>query len=155
MIMQKKKNNKKPSEKTVKNTRQASTKGGSRNASRLAAQSTQPPQKLKDKILFVFRKYKKIEGGKIKRAKHPKLIVDEENDNYGFMGLTESPKRGHHKNIKLSKNPQVGNTSDSYLRDELRYDLKENFSDILEDYNLSEEDKIAVLEYIKKRKKKK
>ena len=105
--------------------------------------------------LFKFRRYKKEEGGKQKKAKHPKLIVDEEQDNYGFMGLTEAPKRGHHKNIELNKNPQKGKSNKAYLRDELRYDSKRNFSKVLEEYNLSEEDKLAVIEYIKKKKKKK
>ena len=40
--------------------------------------------------LFSFRKYKKVEGGKIKKGKHPKLIVDESKTQFGFMGLTES-----------------------------------------------------------------
>ena len=40
-----------------------------------------------------FRRYSKAEGG-AKKSKHPKLIVDEEGDKFGFMGLTKSPKRG-------------------------------------------------------------
>ena len=47
--------------------------------------------------LFKFRRYKKVEGGKKKKAKHPKLIGDETNDEFGFMGLTESSKRWRHK----------------------------------------------------------
>lgn len=105
--------------------------------------------------LFKFRRYKKEEGGKVKKAKHPKLIVDEKKDNYGFMGLTESPKRGHHKNIELQKNPQSGKANKAYLRDEVRYDNKQNFGKILEGYQLSDEDKRAVLSYLKRRKKKK
>lgn len=120
-----------------------------------AAKKQQIKRKKAKTSLFKFRRYKKEEGGKIKKAKHPKLIVDEKKDNYGFMGLTESPKRGHHKNLELSKNPQKGETNKAYLRDEVRYDNKQNFGKILEDYNLSEEDKIAVLNYLKRRKKKK
>lgn len=105
--------------------------------------------------LFKFRRYKKEEGGKKKRAKHPKLIVEEKKDNFGFMGLTEAPKRGHHKNIELSKNPQKFKENKAYLRDEVRYDDKRNFGDILEDYKLSNEDKKAVIDYLEKRKKKK
>ena len=105
--------------------------------------------------LFKFRRYKKEEGGKTKRAKHPKLIVEEKKDNFGFMGLTEAPKRGHHKNIELSKNPQKQKTSKAYLRDEVRYDEKKNFGEVLEDYKLSNEDKKAVIAYLEKRKKKK
>ena len=71
------------------------------------------------------------------------------------MGLTESPKRGHHKNIELKKNPQKHKTNKAYLRDEVRYDDKNNFGEILENYKLSDEDKKAVIAYIEKRKKKK
>lgn len=93
------------------------------------------------KNLFTFRKYKKIEGGKTKKGKHPKLIVDENENNFGFMGLTEAEKRGHHKNIKLSKNPQKGNCNNAFLRKELRYDSKDSFYKKLDDYNLSSQDK--------------
>ena len=37
--------------------------------------------------LFKFRKYKKVEGGTHKRSKHPKLIVDETREEFGFMGV--------------------------------------------------------------------
>lgn len=130
-----KKTTKKPSAKTVK----------AKQAKRNKPKSS----------LFKFRRYKKEEGGKVKRAKHPKLIVDEKKDNYDFMGLTESPKRGHHKNIELKKNPQKHKTNKAYLRDEVRYDDKNNFGEILENYKLSDEDKKAVIAYIEKRKKKK
>ena len=112
-------------------------------------------RKTKNDNLFSFRRYKKVEGGKIKKAKHPKLIVDENVNEYGFMGLTESAKRGHHKNIPLIKNPQKGKIEQSYLRDELRYDNKDNFTEILKNYNLSYEDKLNIIKYLEKHKKKK
>ena len=81
-----------------------------------AAQTTPPKAPTGDKSmnvvkqgekksgLFKFRRYKKVEGGKSKKARHPKLIVEQEENTVGFMGLTESEKRGHHKNIELDKN---------------------------------------------------
>ena len=105
--------------------------------------------------LFSFRKYKKVEGGKSKKGKHPKLIVDENKTQFGFMGLTESRKRGHHKNLELSKNPEKGNSSPAYIRKELRYDNKENFYERLKNYNLSEKDKKSILKYLENLKKKK
>ena len=71
------------------------------------------------------------------------------------MGLTESRKRGHHKNIELSKNPEKGNFSPAFVRKELRYDDKENFYERLKNYNLSEKDKKLVLKYLENLKKKK
>lgn len=105
--------------------------------------------------LFKFRRYKVIEGGASSKARHPKLIVSQEQKQVGFMGLTESKKRGHHKNIELDVNPKKGDTRKAYLRKEIRYDDIEKFGDILNDYNLSESDKRKVIEYIKKLKKKK
>ena len=105
--------------------------------------------------LFKFRRYKVIEGGASSKARHPKLIVSQEQKQVGFMGLTESKKRGHHKNIELDINPKKGDTRKAYLRKEIRYDDIEKFGDILNDYNLSESDKRKVIEYIKKLKKKK
>lgn len=102
-----------------------------------------------------FRRYKFEEGGQKKKAKHPKLIVDKEQNQYGFMGLTESSKRGHHHNLPLSQNPQKGRTAPAYIRTELRYDSVEHFGEILTDYRLSKEDKRKVLEYAAKLKQKK
>ena len=104
-----------------------------------------------------FRRYKFKEGGQKKKAKHPKLIVEKENDQYGFMGLTKSEKRGNHKNFPLSKNPQKGRDFPAYIRGELRYDSTEHFGDILANYKLSKEDERKVLEYaamLKQKKKK-
>ena len=69
------------------------------------------------------------------------------------MGLTESEKRGHHKNIPLKKNPQKGKKEKSYLRDELRYDDKKYFGEILSDYHLSDEDIQTVMKYLERKKK--
>lgn len=104
---------------------------------------------------FHFRRYKKTEGGKTKKGKHPKLIIDECGNNYGFIGLTESKKRGHHNNIELQSNPQKGNKNKAYLRREVRYDDKRNFSEKLSDYNLSKADEAAVIAFLENRKKKK
>ena len=116
------------------------------------------PEYLKERKksnLFTFRKYKKIEGGKKKRGKHPKLIVEENGDIFGFMGLTEAEKQGHHKNIPLSKNPKRGDTRPAYIRKEICYDNSDNFYGILEDYNLTSKDKQAILEWLRKKKGKK
>lgn len=112
-------------------------------------------QERKKSNLFTFQKYKKEEGGKTKRAKHPKLIVEEEGKVFGYMGLTESEKQGHHKNIPLSKNPKKGDTRPAYIRKELRYDTSDNFYGILEDYNLTSKDKKAILAWLNKKKNKK
>ncbi len=103
-----------------------------------------------------FRRYKFEEGGKNKKAKHPKLIIERKDDTFGFLGLTKSHKRGHHSNLPLLKNPQKGNANPAYLRDDLRYESTKRFEEILTDYRLSREDKkrvLAYIEYLKAKKK--
>lgn len=107
--------------------------------------------------LFVFRRYKKRQGGK--KARHPKLIVDETGGEYGFMGLTSSKDKGRrHKNIPLIDNPQFVNgkrlKTKSYLRRKIEYDEKRRFGEALKDYRLSDEDRTFLIGYVKKRKKK-
>ncbi len=108
-----------------------------------------------DGELFNFRRYKKVEGGKKKKARHVKLIVDKTENEFGFMGLTESSKTGHHNNLPLTKNPKRNDNRKAYLRKEVRYDVTENFEEVLKDYHLTKKDKQAIIDFIKKRKKKK
>lgn len=108
---------------------------------------------MKDK-LYVFRRYKKKQGKK--NVRHPKLIVDSIKDEYGFMGLTSNSGKGKgHNNIKLEKNPQKTKKDDSFIRKNIEYDKKKMFSDILDDYNLSNKDKKYIINYVNKHKKKK
>ena len=79
----------------------------------------------KDKGLFKFRRYKKYEGSAEKKAKHPKLIVEDLETEYGYMGLTESKKHGRNSNIPIT-NPVAGDDRQSYLRKPVEHDLKEN-----------------------------
>lgn len=146
----------KPAE-SSKPTKPAASKkpAGSSKSAKLAASKKPAGSKTPEKQLFKFYRYKKAEGSKQKSAKHPKLIVEKQETTVGFMGLTESPKRGHHNNIELTKNPQKGNPRKAYIRKELRYTNSDNFGDILNDYKLSEKDKQKVIEYINKLKKKK
>ena len=119
-----------------------------------AAKNSKVKNLEEESSLFKFRRYKKLEGGKGKKAKHPKLIVEKTETEYGFMGMTEEAKSGHHKNMPI-KNPKKGDKRKSYLRKELRYDIQENFEEILKNYKLSEKDKKAVIEFIEKKRKKK
>lgn len=114
---------------------------------------TAKPRQIKETYPH-FRRYKEAEGGKKKKALHPKLIMKKENETFEFIGLTESSKRGHHKNYPLLKNPQKGNTSPSYLRDELRNKPISYFSEPLNDYKLSEKDEKIAWKIYHKRKKK-
>lgn len=105
--------------------------------------------------LFTFQKYKKDEGGKKKRAKHPKLIVEEKGNTLGYMGLTEATKQGHHNNIPLTKNPKKGDTRPAHIRKEVRHDTSDNFHGPLEDYKLAKEDKKKIKEWLKQREERK
>ena len=99
--------------------------------------------------LYVFRRYKKKEGNS--KKKHPKLIVDDVGSNYGYMGLTENKTRGkRHYNIPIT-NPRLGDNRPAYLRKQIDYDTKSNFSDVLKNYNLSKKDRKFVEDFVNKR----
>ena len=102
---------------------------------------------------FRFLKYK--EGPSSKKHKHPKLILEKENDTYHYMGMTESDKRGHHKNIELTKNPKHGDTRPAYIRREYLIRPTEDFHGIRKDYSLASIDKVRILSEAKKLKPKK
>ena len=102
---------------------------------------------------FRFLKYK--EGPKNNRHRHPKIILEKENDTYHYMGMTESPKRGRHKNIPLLQNPKRGDSRPAYVRKEYLIRSTEDFFGILYDYKLSDADKASILAHAAKLKQKK
>ncbi len=105
----------------------------------------------KEKEIFTFHRFRKKQGGENKR--HPKLIVDYQNGEYGHMGLTEKKNKGkHHRNIPI-KNPKQGDNSPSYLRRKIEYDSEDKFyNNSLSNYKLDNEDKLKLSEYVKKHK---
>ena len=102
-------------------------------------------------VKWHFRKNKKRNLGKKNGGSHPSLIIGESDDGSSYLniGLTKSPKRGHHKNIKIH-NPQNWD-KDSYLRDDIRIDPKEYLSEVLKDYKLCPGDIDKIWEIIKKK----
>lgn len=82
------------------------------------------------------------------------MIVDYINGYYGYMGLTENPKKGKHQNIPLIKNPQKGNKKPAYLRKKIEYDTEDKFyNEQLSNYNLTKIDKNYFNDYVKIHKK--
>ena len=102
-----------------------------------------------------FRLLKYKEGPKKNKHRHPKIILEKENDTYHYMGMTESSKRGRHKNIPLSQNPKRGDSRQAYVRKEYLVRPTDDFLDILYDYKLSDADKASVLAHAAKLKQKK
>lgn len=98
---------------------------------------------------FRYNLKRKIAG--MGKGKHPSLIVGETEDGKAYVniGLTKSPKRGHHKNVKIH-NPQDWN-QDSFLRDDVRIDSKEYLGEVLKDYKLFPEDIDKIWSIIKKK----
>lgn len=107
--------------------------------------------------LFKFKKYKKKQGQK--KVKHPKLIVDDYGNEYGFMGLTSQKRKGKgHNNYPLKYNPEIVNgerkTEKAYLRRKVEYDNKKKFGAISKNYVLHDEDKKDLIPIVNRRKKK-
>ena len=103
------------------------------------------------KVKWHFRNNSKRKKGNSNKGKHPALVVGESDDGTGYLniGLTNSPKRGHHKNIKIH-NPQNWDEN-SYLRDDIRIDSKEYLSEVLKDYKLCPDDINKIWEIINKK----
>lgn len=102
-------------------------------------------------INWHFRRNKKRKIGDSNKGAHPALVVGESEDGKSFIniGLSNSPKRGHHKNIPIH-NPQDCSKT-SYMRNDIRLDSKEFLSVVLQDYQLCPEDINKIWEIIKKR----
>ena len=84
---------------------------------------------------------------------HPSLVVGESKGMFANLGLTHSSKRGHHKNIELSKNPKKGSLEKSFLRTDLQLHSKEQMKEKLPDFKLSSKDVPKVQAVINKHKK--
>ena len=100
--------------------------------------------------LFNFYRYKKKEGGKTKKARHPKLIVGRSGDTYSHMGLTSSKRKGHHGNMEIV-NPENWSQK-SWLRKEVRKNHVSEFGEHLPNYKLHPDDKKKVLDFLAKKK---
>ncbi|MBO5020899.1 MAG: hypothetical protein J6K61_03875 [Clostridia bacterium] len=101
-----------------------------------------------------FRRFKQKEGNRDTKVRHPKVIMSKHDGTFDFIGLTESNKRGHHKNIPLTKNPEKGNLNPAYFRDEVRNLPIDRFLEPLKNYKLSKKDEEQAWAIYYKRKKK-
>lgn len=92
------------------------------------------------KVKWHFRNNSKRKIASTNKGMHPSLVVGESDDGKSFvnLGLTKSPKRGHHKNVQIH-NPQNWDEN-SYIRDDLRVDPKEYLSEVLKDFDLCPDD---------------
>lgn len=84
---------------------------------------------------------------------HPSLVVGKEGTKFANVGITHSPKRGHHSNIELSRNPNPRDKKKAYLRDDVGLDDERFLKEILKGYQLADEDIPKVLKVIEKYKK--
>lgn len=58
---------------------------------------------------------------------HPHIITKDNGKITHSIGMTSSSTRGHHKNIKLSKNPDPKSKEPSYIHDYLTEDYSKNY----------------------------
>ena len=85
------------------------------------------------KIFYKDRKQRHFRGkktnvrGEIKI--HPHYIVGENESKYASLGITHDDSKGKkHKNHLLSKNPEYGQSSKSYMRKEIENSSKRNYT---------------------------
>ena len=104
-----------------------------------------------NKTKWHFRNNTRRKLGNTKKGKHPSLVIGETDDGKCLynLGLTNSERRGHHKNLKIH-NPQNWNKN-SYIRNDIRIDSKEYLREVLKDYKLCPKDINKIWKFIKKR----
>lgn len=100
---------------------------------------------------WTFRNNQKRRNKNQKNGKHPSLVVGENATQFANFGLTHSSKRGHHKNIKLSENPNKKDNKPSYVRDDLQLDDKKYLKEILNYKKLSKQDIDKIIRIINKK----
>lgn len=60
--------------------------------------------------------------------KHKTYVFGETDNNYQSVGITHSPKTFKKNNMKLNTNPQKGKIEQSYIRNGIINDKKNNYS---------------------------
>ncbi len=75
-----------------------------------------------------------------KGSRHHHVIVKEINNKNLSIGITHDDKSGHHKNIKLNKNPNPNDDSDSHLLFYPQIDYKKYYGKIENDFKIDESD---------------
>lgn len=106
--------------------------------------------------MYTFR-YKKP-GASNKKENHPRLVVDEVENNYVNMVLTHGDTRPdkngkitNKRYMPLNQNPNPRDGRKAYLKKQLQYDKKGRFTKPIKNYTLSDEDKEKVENYKNKR----
>ena len=111
------------------------------------------------KIFYKDRKQRHFRGKRTrvngKRIIHPHYIVGEDKDNFASLGITHDESKGKkHKNYLLSKNPEYGQSSKSYMRKEIENSSKRNYTLYkFTNYKMSSKDDDYVDKLVEKKKK--
>ena len=100
---------------------------------------------------WTFRNNLKRKNASNKGGKHPSIVVGEENNKFANLGLTHAEKRGHHKNIMLSRNPNPQDKKPSYVRDDLKLDDMKYLKEVLNYKKLPQKDIDKIMKIINKK----
>lgn len=88
--------------------------------------------------------------GKESEGKHPSIVVGKNGKKSANLGITHDPKRGHHPNKKLNKNPNPADRRTAYVRDDLTYTDKKHLKEHLIGYKIDVSDIDTIKLIIKK-----
>ncbi|MBO5091512.1 MAG: hypothetical protein J6C61_03420 [Clostridia bacterium] len=81
---------------------------------------------------------------------HPTYIFAQQGNDYIFLGITHSNITKGVKNIKLEKNPNPKDSTDSYVRPKAEKHNKSSFGKKLQGWGFSDKDKETIKKLIKK-----
>lgn len=98
------------------------------------------------------RENKARKRGNQDKGSHPALAVGKNGKRIANLGISHNAKRGHHKNVPLSRNPNPKDKKKAYIRDDLQFDDEKHLKQLLAGYRkLTPKDQQKVLEIINKK----
>ena len=86
------------------------------------------------------------------KGEHHSLVVGKNGKKLANIGTAHQEKRGHHKNIPLSRNPNPKDKQKAFLRDDLQYHDEKQLKEVLKGFRkLTKKDQEAVMKIINKK----
>ncbi len=117
----------------------------------MKSKSKNAPLKRKHEFRF-YKILAKSKTGRTVKIDHPAYIFLEKGNIYIFVTITHSEHVAGHVLVKLTKNPNPGDNSDSFWVAQVRYDTKDKFGKRHDDWEIDNVDDKIIRDFFEKEK---